>query len=75
MAIPGFLGTISGSGTLEVYKDSGITGNIIYPNQVNVHCLSGNCLIPFLLNCNVESENIYTLHFIPGTGIPDSFGK
>lgn len=39
-----------------------------------MHCLSGNCLIPFLLNCNVETENIYTLHFIPGTGIPDSFG-
>ncbi len=70
----GFFNYISGSGTLEVYEDTGITGNIIFSNQVNVSCPGNGCLIPFQVNCNVVTGNSYTFRFIPGIGIPDPFG-
>jgi len=70
----GFFNYISGTGTLEVYEDTGITGNLIYTGQVNVFCPGNACLLPFQVNCNVVAGYRYTFHFIPGIGIPDPFG-
>ena len=70
----GFFNYISGTGTLEVYEDTGITGNLIYTGQVNVFCPGNACMLPFQVNCNVVAGYSYTFHFIPGIGIPDPFG-
>jgi len=70
----GFFNYISGIGTIEVYEDTGITGNMIYAGQVNVFCPGNACMLPFQVNCNVVVGNSYTFHFIPGIGMPDPFG-
>lgn len=70
----GFFNYIFGNGTLEVYEDTGITGNMIYTSPVTVNCPGNGCMLPFQVNCNVVAGNSYTFHFIPGIGMPDPFG-
>ncbi|REJ84610.1 MAG: hypothetical protein DWQ39_09040 [Bacteroidetes bacterium] len=70
----GFFNYISGTGTLEVYEDTGLTGNLINSGLVNVFCPANGCLIPFPVNCSVIAGNSYTFHFIPGPAIPDPYG-
>lgn len=70
----GFFNYISGVGTLEIYDGLGITGNLIYTSQVNVNCPAGNCNISYPVNCNVQLGNTYTVHFVPGNGMPDPYG-
>ncbi|HRH65724.1 MAG TPA: hypothetical protein PLU53_05470 [Bacteroidia bacterium] len=70
----GFFNFISGLGTLEIIEGAGIGGNVLYSSQVNVSCPSGNCLLPFAVNCNVTSGSVYTIFFSPGNGIPDPYG-
>jgi len=70
----GFFNYIFGNGTLEVYEDTGITGNMIYTSLVTVNCPGNGCMLPFQVNCNVVAGDSYTFHFIPGIGMPDPFG-
>lgn len=70
----GFFNFISGLGTLEIIEGAGIGGNVLYSSPVNVSCPSGNCLLPFVVNCNVTSGSVYTIFFVPGNGIPDPYG-
>ena len=70
----GFFNFISGLGTLEIIEGAGIGGNVLYSSPVNVSCPSGNCLLTFVVNCNVTSGSVYTIFFVPGNGIPDPYG-
>ncbi len=70
----GFFNFINGTGTLSIYAVTGTGGTLLNTHSVNVNCPSGNCLLGFTESIPVVAGNVYTFHFIPGTGIPDPYG-
>lgn len=70
----GFFNYISGTGTIEVYENAGVNGNLLYSGQETLFCPSGGCMLQFPVSCNLVAGNTYTFHFTPGAGIPDPFG-
>ncbi len=70
----GFFNFISGTGTLSFYQGTGTAGIQLSTQTVTVSCPGGNCLLSFTVNVPVTAGQAYTLHFIPGPGIPDPYG-
>jgi hypothetical protein len=70
----GFFNNINGVGTLKFYSGTGTGGTLLDSHAVNVSCPSGSCLLGFTENISITAGNIYTLDFIPGTGMPDPYG-
>ncbi|MBX7227911.1 MAG: hypothetical protein K1X55_17895, partial [Chitinophagales bacterium] len=71
----GFFNYINGSGVLKIYQGDGISGTVLFSQNVSVSCPSGSCLIPFDVgSIPIVAGETYTFHFIPGVGIPDPYG-
>ncbi|MBK6989312.1 MAG: hypothetical protein IPH33_14460 [Bacteroidetes bacterium] len=43
----GFFNYISGTGTIEVYENAGVNGNLLYSGQETLFCPSGGCMLQF----------------------------